>query len=267
MRPVILYRGIDFEKEEQEAAAEHFFCTSLRPQLQKDDLIIGRYSLWPFYRDQEKEFEYIGAKLINTYQQHLFVANMMEYVEALKELTPKTWYRLQDIPEEGPFILKGSTNSKKFEWSKLMFAKNKAGAIHIHGLLQEDGLIGNQEIYVRQYIPLVTYATGLGGIPITKEFRFFVAYGEVLCGAYYWASHSADLENVPSVKEVPTEFLEECIKRIGSGVNFYALDVAQTQEGKWIVIELNDGQHSGLSDNDPKQLYANLKKAIERNTQ
>lgn len=37
------------------------------------------------------------------------------------------------------------------------------------------------------------------------------------------------------------------------------IDVAQTESGDWIVIELNDGQMSGLSENNPEILYKNLK--------
>jgi hypothetical protein len=37
------------------------------------------------------------------------------------------------------------------------------------------------------------------------------------------------------------------------------MDIAKTQSGEWIVIELNDGQMSGLSENDPNVLYKNLK--------
>lgn len=260
-RHVILYRDLDFGKDELEAARPHFYCTSLRPQLQKGDFIIGRYSLWPYYADQEKEFRYIGAKLINSYDQHSYIADLINYTEDLKELTPKTWYSLHEVPNEGPFVLKGGTNSKKHKWNEMMFAKDKQAAIEVHGRLQEDGLIGHQHIYIRKYEPLVTYTTAIGGIPITKEFRFFIAYGEILCGDYYWSNYSGDIDK-PSVDEVPKEFLDEAINRIGNKVNFYAMDVAQKQDGTWIVIELNDGQYSGLSDNDTKILYSRLKEVL-----
>jgi len=43
-------------------------------------------------------------------------------------------------------------------------------------------------------------------------------------------------------------------------VNFYVLDIAQTAFGNWILIEINDGQMSGLSENDPDRLYYNLRR-------
>ena len=39
--------------------------------------------------------------------------------------------------------------------------------------------------------------------------------------------------------------------------------MAQTAEGNWNVIELNEGQQSGLSENDPDLLYKNLSNSIK----
>ena len=264
MRHVILYRAIDTSKEELAAIkAAGFFCTSMRPDIKKDDLVIGRYSVYPYYADQEKEFKYVGARLINTHNQHLYIADLMNWVDDLGELTPQTWYRLQDIPDDGPFVLKGATNSKKDSWKTHMFAANKAEAIKVHSRLSEDGLIGYQHIYTRRFIPLVEYAKSISGCPISKEFRFFVCYGEILCGDFYWSNFSGEIVK-PSVDEVPKDFLNEVVRRIGNKVPFYAVDVAQTKAGNWIVIELNDGQMSGTSDIDNDVLYTRLKTVLNR---
>src|ERR1041385_5488764 len=112
-KPIILYRGSDFEKEELPFASKFFNCTNRRPDIQKDDLVIGRYSLWPFYSDQVKDIEYVGAKLINSYQQHLYIADLGNYIQDLQELTPYTWTSLELLPDNGSFVLKGETNSRK----------------------------------------------------------------------------------------------------------------------------------------------------------
>lgn len=44
--------------------------------------------------------------------------------------------------------------------------------------------------------------------------------------------------------------------------NFYVVDVAQTESGDWLVVELNEGQMSGLSDNNPDIFYSALKQSI-----
>lgn len=252
------------EKEELEAASKYFECVPLLTDIKKDDFVIYRYSLFPFPLDQEKEILNIGAKPINTYGQHRYAADLQNYVYDLKELTPLTWSDLKDLPEEGPFILKGETNSRKSNWNKDMFASNKKEAIEIYGRLCDDSLIGHQKIYTRKYIPLHTYMTGIGGIPITEEYRFFAAYGEVICGEYYWQNYVDELKEKPNPDNVPREFLNEVLSRINGKINFVVIDVAKTQEGNWIVIELNDGCCSGLSCNDPNVLYKNLKVVLDK---
>lgn len=261
-RPIILYRGADFEREELEFASKFFFCTPRRPEIQAGDLVVGRYSVVPFYSEQAKDIDFVGAKLINNYHQYQYIADLGNYVMDLDRLTPRTWRNIEDIPEKGPFVLKGETNSRKSHWLRDMYAENKLEAIAIHNRLIDDTLLSQQKIYIRQYIPLVKYLDGVNGMPVTKEFRFFVAYGSLLCGEFYWQNYIDDIINKPNPTEVPREFLQDVIERVGSQSNFYTIDVAQTQSGDWIVIELNDGQMSGLSCNNPFTLYQNLSRAL-----
>lgn len=250
------------DKDELSAASKYFECVDLITDINKDDFIIPRFSSYPYPLDMQREFTNIGAKAINSHQQYLYIADLQNYIQDLAELTPKTWGEISDIPNDGPFVLKGETNSKKSYWLTDMFAENKKAAIVVQSRLFNDTLLGYQNIYIREYVPLFTYLIGIGGIPITKEFRFFIAYGQVISGAYYWANYAEDLEKIPSADEVPKEFLDKVIGRVGSKSNFYVVDVAQTKTGDWIVIELNDGCSSGLSCNDPDRLYSNLEKAI-----
>jgi hypothetical protein len=178
------------EQEELTAAKAHFPCITSRMAIAPDQLIIGRYSVLPFYRELEQDIQYIGARLINTYEQHLYVADLQNWVADLGALTPVTWSRLEDINgTTGPFVLKGATNSKKFQWKTHMFARDWLEAGTVYDRLCEDGLIAQQRIYIRQYVPLTTYFEDVVGLPVTKEFRFFVYNGEILTGGYYWSSH------------------------------------------------------------------------------
>jgi hypothetical protein len=40
------------------------------------------------------------------------------------------------------------------------------------------------------------------------------------------------------------------------------LDIGELETNEWILIEMNDGQMSGLSNNNPEILYKNLKKEL-----
>ena len=267
MKPTILYRrGMNPDEDDAEIAAAR--AADLRVIHQRTDvlggeLVIARYSCLPFYLELERDIHNREADLVNTYRQHRYIANMAEWVPDLEGLTPKLYHRLQDLPDNGgPFVLKGETNSKKHLWDTHMYAANKRAAGEVYSRLQDDMLLAQQEIYVRDYVPLKRLATGFNGLPITNEFRFFVLGGRVLCGAFYWASHTADLAEIPSVEEVPGSFLNRVIHRIGDMANFYVVDVAQTATGEWIVIELNDGQMSGLSCNTAEDLYNSLANAL-----
>jgi len=263
-RPVIYYRpGPDVSEDEIFAMKKNFPCVvTSRMEIQKDDLCIARYSALPFYKELEDDLKHIGASLLNTYRQHRYVADLGNWYRDLQKFTPETWTELEAIPQEGPFILKGETNSKKFYWDTHFFAKNKREAIDVFGRLQDDGLISGQHIYIRRFVELHTYLIGLRGMPVTKEFRIFICDGKVLSMGYYWSNYCEDI-SVPDTSEVPLEFVQKIIDKVGNNIRFWVLDIAQTAKGDWIVIELNDGNMSGLSMNDPNVLYSNLASVLK----
>lgn len=267
MQPLIYYRASQMEPGELAAAERHFRCVPSRMTAGNGDLVIARYSALPFYRELYEDLRSVGATLINSLVEHEYIADLKNYVADLGELTPRTWYRMEDVPKDGgPFVLKGATNSKKHDWARSMFAADWRGALDVQGRLQNDSLIGAQDIYIREYVPLVRLGEAIGGLPLTKEFRFFVCRQTVLCGGFYWhAFHDDVLEqhgSIPSVDEVPMELLDAVIRRVGDNATFYVVDVGQTATGAWIVIELNDGQMSGLSENDPEVLYRRLREVV-----
>jgi hypothetical protein len=273
MRPVVFYRSPLMKSEEFDAArAAGFTCVPSRMWVQKGDLVIARYSALPYYKELVADIEYVGAQLVNTLHQHCWIADMRNWVEDLADLTPQTWYRPEDVPAEelGPFVLKGETNSRKDLWKTHAFAADKKAVWDVYNRLVTDGFLefSSQDIYVRKYIPLVTYARGINDIPVTKEFRFFVCRRQVLSGAYYWDSwgdtclEADPTWKEPSVDEVPPAFLQEVVERVGDRAAFYAVDIGQDVEGRWWVIEVNDGQMSGLSGNKPEVVYPRLFKAL-----
>lgn len=259
----------EFKTEEEEKIASKFFNVyKSRMEVPPNSLIIGRYSVLPYYKELEYDLNIKNSKLINSYKEHLYVAELMNYIEDLKEMTPKTWSSLEEVPYniDHPLVLKGSTNSKKFLWNTHMYAEDRSSAVKVMLNLMNDSLIGQQQIRVRKYEPLVTFEIGAGGYPITKEFRFFVLDGKIISGGYYWSPFYDDLlethKNELSIENIPKDFLNEAIRRVKDNIRFFAIDVAQKIDGNWIVIEINDGQMSGLCMNEPQILYENLKKVI-----
>jgi hypothetical protein len=270
MTVIIVYRDDVDWRQESTVARKYFPCYSSRLKASPGDLVIARFSALPFYKEQESDYLDLGAKMINSHSQHQYIADLGNWYYDLQGMTPYTWRNLQDIPEKGPFILKGETNSKKFLWKTHMYASNKEEAIQVYGRLTQDSLLQYQQIYIRQYIPLEKLDDGLQGLQISREYRFFFYKDKLLSGGFYWSSHVEDIQDRgikidPS--EVPQEFLQKVMWKILTTEicdppDYYVIDVAKTESGEWIVVELNDGQMSGLSENNPDTLYGNLKQAL-----
>jgi hypothetical protein len=268
-RARVMYRESLLEDGELDAIQANFLATTQsRMDVAHGDIVIGRCCMLPFYNEVERDIRKAGGTTINTYAEHRYIADIGEYIADIGELTPKTWRDLADVPKDGgPFVLKGETNSAKRAWSTMMFAKDWYAAGEVYSRLSQDGLIGEQRIYIRQYIPLMNLGESIGGCPLTKEFRFFVYHGQVLSGGFYWHAFAEDIleqgGKVPTVAEVPEEFLREAISRVASKAPFVVIDVAQGADGRWWVIELNDGQQSGLSANKPEVLFSALRQKLE----
>lgn len=267
MKTKILFRKTLAEEGEFLAAKNNFDVVQSRALIEKGDKVICRYSALPYYQELQHDVENLGASLINSYDEHLFVADLQNWYAFLYDLTPKTWFSLAEAladSYEGPYVLKGRTNSRKSLWKTHMFAKDKQQMREVYMRLQDDGLIGDQGVVIREYEPFIRYGESISGAPITKEFRFFVCNDKVIAKGFYWSNHPEIIEEFkPDVNEVPQQFINEVLWRVGTNINFFVFDVAQRKDGQWRVVELNDGQMSGLSCINPEELYRNLKEACQ----
>lgn len=262
MEPVILFRNSFVVEDEFEVAKQCLPVVENRA-LCKDNFVICRYSSLPYYKELEQDLAYQGSKLVNTLDQYLWIANF-DYYEDLKDYTFETWTE-RTFPYtkyEGPFVVKGATNSKKHNWNKMMYAETKRDAIEVASLLREDSLITYQPIIYRKYTPLKTFEIGINGVRFTNEWRFFYYMGSPLTHAYYW-SEADDIES-PQIDQAGIDFADEIAGIAAQHCNFFVLDIGEKEEGGWVLIEVNDGQMSGLSCNTPANLYRNLASAIEQ---
>lgn len=261
--PVIYFRGSLAEQAELDAAREHFRVIEQRTHVKPGELVIPRYSALPWNKELCEDIVELGATPINTFRQHCYVADLRNWYYDLAEFTPRTWFALDQVPKDGgPFVCKGATNSRKHLWSTHMFAEDWYAARDVFLKLAEDTTIGVQPIYIRQYVPLQRLATGMNDLPVSEEYRFFCLDGQVVASGFYWSSHIDDLECVPSSDAVPQEFIQKIIGLVSPNIRFWVFDVARTEAGDWLVIELNDGQQSGLSEIDPRLFYRELRRII-----
>lgn len=244
------------ERQEFEASRRHLQTETSRC-LCRDTVVYGRYSVFPLYEDLEQDLRHFNSRLINTFDQHNWIANF-DYYEDLKDFTFESWTENQ-FPYskcEGPFVVKGMTDSKKYNWDTMMYAEDRRAAIEVARRLSQDEMIGRQRIIYRKYVPLVSYEKGLNGLSFTNEWRCFFLGENLLSYGYYWSE--AEDVSTPKISEEGLQFARDVAKIASQHVNFFVLDIGEKQEGGWVLVEVNDGQRSGLSMIDPDQFYRNL---------
>lgn len=261
MVPYILFRMDDDNREEYEVANEIWGdrMNRFRSEIPKDTLVIGRYSCLPFYKDLEDELHSMGSRLLNSHQEHLYIAEM-DWYQDLVGLTPKTWFEVgyATAPEtEHGWVVKGRTNSRKFKWSTHMYAPNREALEEVMTRLWDDTLIGDQGLAVREYVPLRELGQGINGMPVTNEWRCFFLGQDLISAGYYWsqAEFAEDMTDFPKEAEVIARL---AAAKLAPNVPAFVVDVGEKAEGGWTVIEVNDFQMSGLSMNDPVPFYQRL---------
>jgi hypothetical protein len=196
-----------------------------------------------------------GISLLTTPEQYLHCHWFPNNYPVIESVSPRSFWL--PIPEcfeisrtlalisqfDGiPLIVKDYVKSRKHEWKEACFipdsSDKSAVTLVVKRLLelQDDDLQGG--LVFREFCELEPVGVHpRSGMPLTLEYRLFVMDGEVVSVSPYWdADHSA---SVP-----PIEAFQPVLSRVRSP--FFSCDVARQTNGSWIIIELGDGQVSGL---------------------
>lgn len=258
----ILFRKGLAEDGEFEAASKYFDVIESRVDV-GNDLIIPRYSALPYYNELERDVQKVGGTLINSNRQHKWVADF-EWYEHLRKFTFDTWdsASIYKAPPNIRYVVKGKTNSRKWQWNTKMFAANRMEAVRIGADLYSDGLIGYQGIIYRRYEPLKVLEEGVNGLNFTNEYRLFFYKTSLIDASYYWSIAANPPENVPGSA---IDFASKLANIVSKHTNFFVLDVAERESGGWVLVEINCGTMSGLSLIEPDNFYKNLKLAVDNN--
>jgi hypothetical protein len=262
MTHAIIIRQAGFEQEiapELAAMREHFVVRESLDQVQPGDELLARFALRPFYADQEEEIIRRGAKLVVGSSAHAYIEDLGVWYEDFADLTPRTWLSVQQMDADaytGPVFIKGRTYSRKHDWSTHAFAPSREHVERIAANIRRDALHGADALVFRQFERLRTYDHTRQGMPITCEWRYFLLDGQIASGGYYWASYT---DSAPA-ERVDEQVVDEVARRLAQrGVRWCVADFALTEDGRTILIELNDASMTGLSANDPAVLYARMK--------
>lgn len=94
-----------------------------------------------------------------------------------------------------------------------------------------------------------------GRLPSSFEFRVFCWRGEVVgFGPYWWQAPA--YRCTPAEASAARALAAEAARRVG--VPFLVVDVAQDAEGRWWVVECNDGQESGMAGVSALAVWQNI---------
>lgn len=254
----VLYRITDSDSSnEYEICKQYFDTVTCRTIIQPSKLVVGRYSVLPFYNELVKDIHNYHSELINSVYEHNYIANFDWYWD-VTAYTPQSWfdYDFYQAPNQA-YVVKGRTNSRKQKWSTEMYASNKQNALEIANTLSGDSLIGKQGIVYRKYEELECFDYGLNGLPFANEWRIFCCQKQMLSCDYYWTIS----DYIP--KDIPIglmDFAQHIANILSSKCTFFVLDIAKKKNGDWILIEVNDGQMSGCS--NPHKMYYSLKEYL-----
>lgn len=191
---------------------------------------------------------------------------MPKWYKYLEGITPKTkWSNSVPNKEEiidmlkdfgtAPVMVKDYVKSRKHEWYKSCYIENAAETDNafqvVDNFIMGQGEDLNQGIVLREFIHLESIGFHeKSGMPISNELRLFIYNYKVICTIGYW--------NGKGISEYP-EFVDEILEKLKSvKSNFFTVDIAKKTNGEWIIMELGDGQVSGLQDYEVKVFYKNL---------
>ena len=141
-----------------------------------------------------------------------------------------------------------------------MFTESKAAAPKLGERLKEDSDIAEQGVVYRRFVPLKTFEVGRNGLPYTNEWRLFYLGTTLLDPGYYWSV--GDCVSQATISQDCLRLAQHLAEIVARFASFYTLDLAETESGDWILIEINDAQMAVPSEHDLDQLYGKLRQEL-----
>jgi len=152
--------------------------------------------------------------------------------------------------------LKGSIQSlKKLGW-KNCIANNDEELDEIFKKLKANIDFSLGKIIIRKYEQLNYKEIGGNGIPKAHEYRFLVLNKRVVDYSYYWNG-----ENPFELTAQKSQELKHLAAEIGEKIKvpYISVDIAETADNQWKVIEIGDGQFSDIRNISTLKLWATIK--------
>ncbi len=221
------------------------------------------------YRAFYNELQSFGIELINSPDDYNKYHMLPGWYTYFKDCTAKSRWT-EDLTEEsirqllfgfdGAVIVKGYVKSRKHEWYQSCFipdandTKNAMRTILNFIEKQSDSLTGG--LVLREFLDLISIGEHAdSGMPLSEEYRVFVLDNQPIAIESYWHRSSNCISN----GEIA--WIKEISERITS--RFVTIDLARKIDGELVIMELGDGQVSGLQEIAPIELYNNINISLQ----
>jgi hypothetical protein len=210
-----------------------------------------------------------GLALVNTPEQYVHCHYLPASYDVIAGHTPETvWLTGAAIHDEAavqaalarfgdaPVIVKDFVKSRKHEWLEACFIPSAADGVAVRRVvrtfLERQGADLAGGLVFRRFVrfkPIGSHPKS--GMPLSREFRRFYFDGALLAQFPYWDTGDSRGEAPPA------DLFADIARSVRS--RFFTMDLAQQEDGRWLTVELGDGQVAGLPENvDVDPFYAAL---------
>lgn len=237
-----------------------FDASSVMSRPQKP--VVARIGAIQNYESIYNKLKSIDVQLIHSPEEHKRCSILPEWYPIIEDLTPKSVI-YNSLPSSKqvesdlgwPIFVKGERQTSQHKKS-LSIIEGPKQFEELLKYWKNDNILNWQRMVCRQYVDLLKVDDSLfDRIPSSYEFRlFFWKSNLVGVGKYWFEGKDYELNKSDQNAAFPLGF--EVAKRLD--VNFLVVDIAKTIDGKWIVIEVNDGQESGYAGVVPYKMWQNI---------
>lgn len=244
----------------------HFECKSVVSEI--DSPVLLHIGAVEDYEGLEEMIESMGMKLLIHNAEHLRCSTIEKWYPAIKDKTPftKIYDELPDVDEllkdfSFPVFIKGNRQTNRHNKAQCIIENAKAYE-QLKRIWKSDSILSWQKVAVRKYVKLQTIddTSYPEMVPISYEFRFFCFEGKCVAYGPYWYMGNKYAMS-PEDEKVAIELSEWAAHRVATC--FIAVDLAKTDDGEWIIIEVNDAQESGFVGINPLPLWKNTMEAAQ----
>ncbi|MBD3922938.1 ATP-grasp domain-containing protein [Paenibacillus sp. PR3] len=228
-----------------------------------------------YYEDLYNGLKKKNILLINDPEEYRNGHWLPNSYDKIKEFTPySNWISIENLKNDWSqiysnlsqfgnksIIVKDYVKSRKHEWHESFYIPDASDRNHaakvIKNFIDRQGDEINEGLVFREFVNLERISVhSKSQMPLSKEYRLFYFKNQFLYLFNYWEDSQYD-EEIPDL-----EVFNRLAQTIGS--SFFTMDIGKTFTGDWIVIEIGDGQVSGLpTDSNILEFYETIKERAD----